>query len=101
MPTQRSQRERRRRERARAVVRATLGALLLAMGMGGLSWIGDHTAPAGSLVAHVQSEDASASEPDTSETVVIALPQLPRKFDPLDDMEPWAERIGDDLIFEG
>ena len=101
MPTQRSQRERRRRERARAVVRATLGALLLAMSMGGLSWIGDHTAPAGSLVAHVQSEDASASEPDTSETVVIALPQLPRKFDPLDDMEPWAERIGDDLIFEG
>lgn len=40
-------------------------------------------------------------EPVASEPIVIALPQLPRKFDPLDDMEPWALRIADDLVFEG
>ena len=44
-------------------------------------------------------------EPDTtarrSDAIVISLPQLPRKFDPLDDMEPWASRIADDLVFEG
>jgi ABC-type transport system substrate-binding protein len=35
------------------------------------------------------------------EAVAIGLPQLPRKFDPLDDLEPWAMRVADDLLFEG
>lgn len=36
-----------------------------------------------------------------NEAVAIGLPQLPRKFDPLDDLEPWAMRVSDDLLFEG
>jgi ABC-type transport system substrate-binding protein len=46
------------------------------------------------------SDDADIAR-GSSEPIVIALPQLPRKFDPLDDMEPWASRIADDLVFEG
>jgi ABC-type transport system substrate-binding protein len=46
------------------------------------------------------SEDDSA-DPALSEAIAIALPQLPRKFDPLDDLEPWAARVADDLVFEG
>lgn len=46
-------------------------------------------------------DQTDAPEPAPSEPIVIALPQLPRKFDPLDDMEPWALRIADDLVFEG
>ncbi len=42
-----------------------------------------------------------SDKPTASEAIVIALRQLPRKFDPLDDMEPWALRIADDLVFEG
>lgn len=41
------------------------------------------------------------AEPALSEAIAIALPQLPRKFDPLDDLEPWAARVADDLLFEG
>jgi ABC-type transport system substrate-binding protein len=44
---------------------------------------------------------AEAADPALNEAVVIGLPQLPRKFDPLDDLEPWAQRIADDLVFEG
>jgi ABC-type transport system substrate-binding protein len=42
-----------------------------------------------------------AADPALNEPIAIALPQLPRKFDPLDDLEPWAARIADDLVFEG
>ncbi|MFV8755998.1 ABC transporter substrate-binding protein [Nannocystaceae bacterium ST9] len=44
---------------------------------------------------------AEAADPALNEAIVIGLPQLPRKFDPLDDLEPWAQRIADDLVFEG
>ncbi|EDM74080.1 hypothetical protein PPSIR1_10190 [Plesiocystis pacifica SIR-1] len=49
----------------------------------------------------VERAAAQAADPALNEAVVLALPQLPRKFDPHDDLEPWAERIGDDLLFEG
>ncbi|PRP90822.1 Bacterial extracellular solute-binding protein, family 5 Middle [Enhygromyxa salina] len=41
------------------------------------------------------------ADPALTEAISIALPQLPRKFDPLDDLEPWAMRISEDLVFEG
>ncbi len=44
---------------------------------------------------------AEAADPALQEAVVVGIPQLPRKFDPLDDLEPWAQRIADDLVFEG
>lgn len=46
-------------------------------------------------------EAADAADPALNEAIAIALPQLPRKFDPLDDLEPWAARVADDLVFEG
>jgi ABC-type transport system substrate-binding protein len=45
--------------------------------------------------------EAEAAAPALNEAIAIGLPQLPRKFDPLDDLEPWAMRISDDLLFEG
>ncbi len=44
---------------------------------------------------------AEAADPALNEAIAVALPQLPRKFDPLDELEPWAARIVDDLLFEG
>lgn len=44
---------------------------------------------------------AEAADPALNEAIVIGLAQLPRRFDPLDDLEPWAQRIADDLVFEG
>ncbi len=46
-------------------------------------------------------EVEDAADPALNEAIAIALPQLPRKFDPLDDLEPWAARVADDLVFEG
>jgi ABC-type transport system substrate-binding protein len=48
-----------------------------------------------------EGEGTDAADPALSEAIAIALPQLPRKFDPHDDLEPWAARIADDLVFEG
>ncbi|PRQ07122.1 ABC transporter substrate-binding protein [Enhygromyxa salina] len=104
MPARQRERARRRRQRARAVASATLGALLLAGSLGGLAWVGAAQAPtSGARERGPSSREQALSAADISplEPIVIALPQLPRKFDPLDEMEPWAERIADDLIFEG
>lgn len=46
-------------------------------------------------------EDPDGADHALSEAIAIALPQLPRKLDPLDDLEPWALRISNDLVFEG
>ncbi len=46
-------------------------------------------------------EAEATADPALNEAIVIGLPQLPRRFDPLDDLEPWALRISDDLVFEG
>ena len=46
-------------------------------------------------------EEDPPADPALNEAIAIALPQLPRKFDPLDDLEPWAARVADDLVFEG
>lgn len=53
--------------------------------------------------APAQDEGGSdeAADPALNEAIAIALPQLPRRLDPLDDLEPWAMRISEDLVFEG
>ncbi|MCA9702078.1 MAG: hypothetical protein KC431_31435, partial [Myxococcales bacterium] len=56
---------------------------------------------AGSAEADVDRAAVEAADPALNEPITIALAQLPRKFDPLDDLEPWALRIADDLVFEG
>ncbi|NVB41506.1 hypothetical protein G6O69_26950 [Pseudenhygromyxa sp. WMMC2535] len=49
----------------------------------------------------VEREAERAADPALNEPITVGLAQLPRKFDPLGDMEPWAMRIADDLVFEG
>jgi len=46
-------------------------------------------------------ESAAEADPALAEAVTIGLDQLPTTLDPLDDLEPWALRIADDLVFEG
>ena len=46
-------------------------------------------------------DEVPGADPALGEAVSIGLSQLPRKLDPLDDLEPWAVRIGEDLVFEG
>ncbi|MFO7561235.1 MAG: ABC transporter substrate-binding protein [Enhygromyxa sp.] len=80
-----------------------LGAVLVTAGLGVLGCgsgrgFGDSE---GEAPAEISKEEADAADPALSEAIAIALPQLPRKFDPLDDLEPWAARIADDLVFEG
>ncbi|HGG57048.1 MAG TPA: hypothetical protein ENK31_04570, partial [Nannocystis exedens] len=36
-----------------------------------------------------------------TETVVIAIRELPDALDPLGALDPWARRVADDLLFEG
>ncbi len=36
-----------------------------------------------------------------TETVVIAIRELPDALDPLGTLDPWAQRVVDDLLFEG
>ncbi|MCB9705819.1 MAG: ABC transporter substrate-binding protein [Myxococcales bacterium] len=36
-----------------------------------------------------------------TETVVIALRALPEALDPLGELDPWGQRVVDDLLFEG
>lgn len=76
-----------------------LPALALALVCGACSST-EAEQPAPASAGEPVDADADAEHP-ASEPIVIALPQLPRKFDPLDDMEAWALRIADDLLFEG
>lgn len=52
-------------------------------------------------ISAVERDAAAAADPALNEPITIALAQLPRKLDPLDDLEPWGLRIADDLVFEG
>jgi ABC-type transport system substrate-binding protein len=66
---------------------------------------GEVGAPPGALgsaaLALTGDPGEDAADPALSEAIAIALPQLPRRLDPHDDLEPWALRIAEDLVFEG
>lgn len=88
------------------ILGALLALALTVSGCGGGERAGDRPDEAdteGSLLGFGlgHREEAEVADPALSEAIAIALPQLPRKFDPLDDLEPWAARIADDLVFEG
>jgi ABC-type transport system substrate-binding protein len=87
------------------VASISFAVLLLAGSVGVLAWVGVErgrgTAGASSQRGPSPADVQHATDLAAYEPIVIALPQLPRKFDPLDEVEPWAERINDDLIFEG
>ena len=102
MRARKARAERRRRQAQR---RPWLGTLALMLGLGGLSLIGSYSLERDEPEVEAREPSPSArvlaEAPIRAEAVTLALNQLPRKFDPLDDMEPWAERIADDLVFEG
>ncbi|HLT39933.1 MAG TPA: ABC transporter substrate-binding protein, partial [Enhygromyxa sp.] len=77
---------------------ALTAATLIGCGSGGGSGEPDDGTEAGDAGEEVEEDTA---DPALDEAIAIALPQLPRKFDPLDDLEPWAARVSDDLLFEG
>lgn len=109
MASRRAQQQAKRRARAKAIARALLLLAALLSCLATLAWIGEVLAVhvGTHIMATAEGEDGDAAreagitELLFDEPIVIALPQLPRKFDPLDDMERWAGRISDDLIFEG
>lgn len=39
--------------------------------------------------------------PSTEDTVVIAVRRLPASLDPFAELDPWGQRVVDDLLFEG
>jgi ABC-type transport system substrate-binding protein len=61
---------------------------------------GDAATPAAHDDADAPHEPASvAVEPDA--TVVVAVRRLPSSLDPGAELDPWGQRIVDDLVFEG
>ena len=57
-------------------------------------------------VPAVEVQPSAAAEslpelPAASDTVVIALRRLPVTLDPTAELDPWGQRIVDDLLFEG
>lgn len=42
-----------------------------------------------------------AETPTAVEPLVVAVRHLPRELDPLGDLDPWGDRVVDDLLFEG
>lgn len=95
------------RSRARRSVGYGLTALALACGeTGPRRGVGaDMAALSGSsgAVEDVGAERAplQLTSVGPTETVVIALRELPEALDPLADLDPWGQRVVDDLLFEG
>lgn len=49
----------------------------------------------------VQGAAVISPEEGPGDTVVIALRRLPTTFDPLAELDPWGQRVVDDLLMEG
>gem|GEM_PF-1915051 len=45
--------------------------------------------------------EATPPEPPVADTVIIALRRLPATLDPTAELDPWGQRVVDDLLFEG
>lgn len=87
------------RASARPGPRAGLGALL---GVMGVLACGSGAAPASDPERPTAAaEQSPAAEPPVADTVIIALRRLPSTLDPAAELDPWGQRIVDDLLFEG
>lgn len=51
----------------------------------------------------VRAQESAISPPSAAEddTVVIAVRRLPAGLDPMGELDPWGQRVVDDLLFEG
>ncbi len=73
------------------------GAILLSV-LHGCSGEASVAADPGSAPA---AAEATPSEPPVADTVIVALRRLPATLDPTAELDPWGQRIVDDLLFEG
>jgi hypothetical protein len=79
-------------------------AALLTVGCGGGGGAGEAvSAPDLSPVSAEVSATAPVADPPAvlGDTVIIALRRLPTTLDPSAELDPWGQRIIDDLLFEG
>ncbi|MCA9693014.1 MAG: hypothetical protein KC636_25685 [Myxococcales bacterium] len=62
----------------------------------------DGESPGSPEVDEVEAQVREVAAPDDSrEPIVIAVRSLPTTLDPIDPLDPWGQRIVDDLLFEG
>lgn len=99
------------RERAPATATAGRGqakSRALSAGRGGAIlglWLGA-CGPGADVPADLEPRPSAAVEPapaptPAGDTVVIALRRLPGGLDPAGELDPWGQRVVDDLLFEG
>lgn len=80
-------------------------ALALALGLG-LAWgllaaaCGGAAAPEAGQPGGAAHEESPQVELDAA-ALVVAVRRLPATLDPLADLDPWGQRVVDDLVFEG
>ncbi len=84
------------RARIRAAALATFGAVASVCALGCGPAVPDEVEQ--EARAKAEEEPAAASPADA---LVIAIRRLPSTLDPLADLDPWGQRIVDDLVFEG
>lgn len=56
---------------------------------------------AGPSEVRAESSVISPAPAGTDDTVVIAVRRLPAQLDPMGELDPWGQRVVDDLLFEG
>ncbi len=77
-------------------------AWAVAAGLTGLGAAGCGRAPPGEdAVQALRAQDRDEQPEVASAAVVIAVRRLPATLDPLAELDPWGQRIVDDLVFEG
>lgn len=87
--------------RQRALARAAQALLMVTCGL-----LGDPGCAPGTEVPAPEVRPSAAAEPlpdlpAASDTIVIALRRLPATLDPTGELDPWGQRVVDDLLFEG
>ncbi len=81
-----------------------VGGLACAAGCGGVEGKPDQDVAQAAASAEAGDPPAAGpgAEPSTGAgTIVIALRRLPSTVDPFGELDPWGQRIVDDLVFEG
>ena len=74
-----------------------VGAILLGAGPG----CSGEATPAADTRSAPANNEATPAEPPAADTVIVALRRLPASLDPSAELDPWGQRIVDDLLFEG
>ncbi len=76
-------------------------ALVLALGLGGIG-CGMGGGRTLDEAAPEQSETPAVADAERGDgTLVVAVRRLPESLDPMADLDPWGQRVVDDLVFEG